>query len=93
MYEVAWLTKTVTAQKISEVKKPDICGMIPGVLDFKASKDVLSPAAVSDSFLMTCFSFPFTPQVFLCDHPNMHDAQTSGWQNASLDAHTRNPGG
>ena len=60
--------------------------MIPGVLDVKASKDVLSPAAVSYSLLMTCFSFPFTLQGFLCAHPNMHDAQTCGWQNASLDS-------
>ena len=55
MYEVAWSTKTVAAQKRSDVKKPDICGMIPGVLDVNASKDVLSPAAFSDSLLMICF--------------------------------------
>ena len=78
MYEVAWLTKTVAAQKRSEVKKPDICGMIPGVLDVNASKDVLSPVAVSDSLLMTCLSFPFTLQGFLCAHPNMNDSQTGG---------------
>ena len=84
MYEVAWLTKNVAAQKQSNVKKPDICGMIPGVLDVNASKDMLSPADVSDSLLMTYFYFPFTLQVFLCAHPNMHDAQTGGWQDASL---------
>ena len=78
MYEVAWSTKTVAAQKRLEVKKPEICGMIPGVLDVNASKDVLSPADVSDSLLMTCFSFPFTLHGFLCEHPNMHDAQTGG---------------
>ena len=76
MYKVAWLTKTVAAQKRSEVKKPDIYGMIPGVLDVNVSKDVLSPAAVSDSLLMTCFSLTFTLHGFLCAHPNMHDAQT-----------------
>ena len=86
MYEVAWSTKTVAAQKRSEVKKPDICGMIPGVLDVKASKDVLSPAAVSDSLLMKCLSFTFTLQGLLCAHPNMHNAQTGGWQNASLES-------
>ena len=80
IYEVVWSTKTVVAQKQSDVKKPDICGMIPGVLDVNVSKDVLSPAAVSDSLLMTCFSFPFTLQGFLCAHPNMHEAQTGGWQ-------------
>ena len=85
MYEVAWSTKTVPAQKRSEVKKPDICGMIQGVLDVKASKDVLSPEAVSDSLLMTCFYFTFTLHGFLCAHPNMHDAQTGRWQNASLE--------
>ena len=85
MCEVAWSTKTVAAQKRSEVKKPEICGMIPGVLDVKASKDVLSPAAVYDSLLMTCFSFTFTPQGFLCAHPNINDAQTGGWQDASLE--------
>ena len=78
MYEVAYSTKTAAAQKRSEVKKPDICGMIPGVLDVNASKDVLSAVAVSDSLLMTCFSFPFTLHGFLCSHPNMHDAQTGG---------------
>ena len=72
MYEVAYLTKTVAAQKLSDVKKPDICGMIPGVLDVNASKDVLSLVAVSDSLLMTCFSSPFTLQGFLCAHPKMH---------------------
>ena len=86
MYEVVWLTKTVLAQKLAKVKKPDICGMIPGVLDVNASKDVLSPAAISDSLLMTCFSFPFTLQGFLCAHPNMHDAQTGGWKDASLES-------
>ena len=86
MYEVAWSTKTVTSQKRSEVKKPDIYGMIPGVLDVKASKDVLSPEAVSDSLMITCLSFPFTLQGLLCAHPNMHDAQTGGWQNASLES-------
>ena len=40
--------KNAAAQKQSEVKKPDICGMIPGVIDVNAAKDVLSPAAVSD---------------------------------------------
>ena len=78
MYEVAWSTKNVAAQKRSEVKKPDICGMIQGVLDVNASKDVLSPAAFSDLLLMKCFSFPFFLQGFLCAHTNMHDAQTSG---------------
>ena len=76
MYEVAWSKKTVAAQKRSNVKKTDICGMIPGVLDVNASKDVLSPEAVSDSLPMTCFSFPFTLHGFLCAHPNIHDAQT-----------------
>ena len=37
MYEVAWSRKTVVAQKLLEVKKPDICGMIPGVFDVNAS--------------------------------------------------------
>ena len=86
MYEVVWSTETFSAYKWSEIKKPDICRMIPGVLDVKASKDVLSPAAVSDSLLMTCFSFPFTLQGFLCAHPNMHNAQTGGWQDASLES-------
>ena len=86
MYEFAWSTKTVSAQKRSEVNKPDICGMIPGVLDIKSSKVVLYPETVSDLLLMTCFSFPFTLQGFLCAHPNMHDAQTGGWQNASLES-------
>ena len=86
MYDVAWPTKTFAAQKRSEVKMPDVCGMIPGVLDVNVSKDVLSPAAVSDSLLMTCFSFPFTLQGFLCAHPNMHGAQTGGWQDASLES-------
>ena len=75
---MAWSTKTVAAQKRSDVKKTDICGMIPGVLDVNASKDVLSPAAVSDLLLMKIFSFPFTLQGFLCAHPNMHDEQTGG---------------
>ena len=79
MYEVAWSKKNVADQKRSEVKKPDICRMISGVLDVNASKDVLYPAAVSDYLLMTCFSFPYTLQDFLCAHPNMHDAQTGGW--------------
>ena len=48
MYEVAWSKKTVAAQKRLEVKKPDICGMIPGALDVNASKDVLSPVYFSD---------------------------------------------
>ena len=61
-----------------EVNKPDIYGMIPGVLDVNAYKDVLSPAAVSDSLLMTFFSFPFTLHGFLCAHQKMHDAQTGG---------------
>ena len=86
MYEVAWSTKTVAAQKRSEVKKPDICGMIPGVLDVKASKDVLSPATVSGSPLMTCLSFPFTLYGFLFAHLNLYDAQTGGWQDASLES-------
>ena len=86
MYEVAWSKKTVAAQKRSEVKKSDICGMIPGVLDVKASKDVLSPAAVSDSLLIIYFSFPYTLQGFLCAHTNKHDAQTGGWHNASLES-------
>ena len=60
--------------------------MISGVLDVNASEDVLSPAAVSDSLLMTCLSFPFTLQVFLCAHPKMYDAQTGGWQDASLES-------
>ena len=84
MYEVAWLTKTVAAQKRSEVKKPDICGMIPVVLDAKESKDVLSPAAVSDSLLMKCLSLPFSLQGFLCAHPNLHDPQTGGFQDSKL---------
>ena len=67
--------KTVAAQKRSEVKKHDICGMIAGVLDVNASKDVLSPVAVSDSLLMTRFSFPFTLQGLLCAHLNINDAQ------------------
>ena len=78
MYEVAWSTKNVAAQKRSEVKKPNICEMIPGVLDINAYKDVLSPADVSDSLLVTCLSFPFNLQGYLCAHPNMHDAQTGG---------------
>ena len=86
MYKVAWPTKNVAAQKLSEVKKPDICGMIPGVFHVNASEDVLSPAAVSDSLLMTCLFFPFTLQVFLCAHLNMHDAQTGGWQDVSLES-------
>ena len=86
MYEVAWSTKNVAAQKRSEVKKPDICGMISGVLDVKASKDVLCPTAVSDSLMMTCFSFPFTFQGFFCAHQCMHDAQTGGWHNVSLES-------
>ena len=77
--------KNVAAQKYSEVKKPEICGMIPGVLGINVSKDVLYPAAVSDSLLMTCFSFPFTLQSFLYAHMNMHDSQTGGWQYASLE--------
>ena len=85
MYEVAWLTKTVASQKLSEVKKHDICGMIPGVLDVNESNNMLSPAAVSDSLLITCFSFPFTLQGFLCAHTNMHNAQTGGWKDASLE--------
>ena len=85
MYEVAWSSKTVAAQKQSEVKKPDICGMIPGVLDVNVYKTVLSPAAVSDSLLMTCFSSPFTLQGSLCAQPNMQDAQTGNWQDASLE--------
>ena len=84
MYEVAWLTKTVANHKLSEVKKPEIFGMIPGVLDINKSKYVLSPAAVSDSLLMTCLYLNFTLQGFLCTHPNMHDAQTGGWQGVSL---------
>ena len=76
IYEVARSKKNVVAQKRSKVKKPDICGMIPGVLDVNTSKDVLYPAAVYDSLLITCFSFPFTLQGFLGAHPNMHDAQT-----------------
>ena len=52
MCEVAWSTKTVATQKRSEFKKSGICSMIPGVLDIKASKDVLSPAAISDSLLI-----------------------------------------
>ena len=86
MYEVAWWTKTVAVHKLSEVKKPDICGMILGMLDVNASKDVLSPVAVSDSLLITCFSFPFTLHGFLCAHQNMHDVQTGGWQDASLES-------
>ena len=78
MYEVEWLKKTVSALIRSEVKNPEICGMIPEVLDVNASKDVLSPAAVSDSILITCFSFPFILQGFLSEHPNMKDAQTGG---------------
>ena len=72
------LDKTVAAQKQLDVKKPDICGLIPVVLDVNAYKDVLSPAAVSDSLLMTCFSFHFNFQGFLCANPNMHDEQTGG---------------
>ena len=79
IYEVACSTKTVAAQKRSDVKKPDICGMIPGVLDVNASKYVLSPAAVSDLLLVKCFSFPFTLEGFLCAHPNIHNAKTGGW--------------
>ena len=86
IYEVAWTTKTVAAQKRSEVKKPDIFRMVPGVLDANTSKDVLSPAAVFDSLLVTCFSFYFTLQSFLCAHPNMHNAQTGGLQDASLES-------
>ena len=78
MYEVAWSEKTVATQKRSDVKKPDICRMVPRVLDVNASKDVLSPAAVSDSLLMTYFSFHFNLQGFLCAHPNRHNAQTGG---------------
>ena len=86
MYEVSWSTKTAADQKRLEVKKPDICGMISGVIGVNESKDVLSPADVSDSLLMTCFSFTFTLQDFLCEHPNMHDAQTGYWQDASLES-------
>ena len=86
MYEVAWSKKTVAAQKRSEVKKPGIWGMIPGVLGVNTSNDVLSPVAVSDSLLKTCLYFPFTLQGFLCAHPNMHDTQTGGWQDASLES-------
>ena len=86
MYEVAWSKKTVAAQKRSEVKKPDICGMIPGVLDVNASNDVLSPAAVSGLLMIKCFSFPFTLQGFLFAHPNMHDSKAVGWQDASLES-------
>ena len=76
MYEVAWSTKTVATKNQLEVKKPDICGMIPAVLEVNASKDVFSPAAVSDLLLITCFSFPFTLHGFLCAHTNIHNAQT-----------------
>ena len=68
----------------SDVKKPDIYGMTPVVLPVNMSNDVLSPAAVSYSLLMTCFNFPFTLQVFLCAHPNMHDAQNGDRQDAIL---------
>ena len=86
MYKLVWLSKTIAAQKQSEVKKPDICGMIPEVLAVNVSNNVLSPEAVSDSLLMTCFSFSFTLQSFLCAHPNMHDSRTGGWQDASLES-------
>ena len=86
MYEVSWSTKTVAAQKQSDIKKPDSCGMTQGVIDVKAFKDFLSPAAISDSLLMRCFSFPFTLQVFLCAHPNMHNTHSGGWQDASLES-------
>ena len=86
MYDVAWSTKTVAAQKRSEVKKPDICMIIPWVLEVNASSDVLSPAAVSDSLLITCFYFPFTLQGFFCTHQNMHDTQIGGCQDASLES-------
>ena len=82
MYEVAWSTKKIAAQKRSEIEKPEIWGVIPGVLDIKASKDVLSPAAVSGSLLIKCFYITFTLQGFLCAHPNMNDAQTGGWKDA-----------
>ena len=78
MYEVAWSQKTVATQKQSDVKKPDICRMVPRVLDVNAWKDVLSPAAVSDSLLMTYFSFHFNLQGYLCAHPNRHNAKTGG---------------
>ena len=60
--------------------------MIPGVLDVNAPKDVFSPAAVSDSLLLKFFYFPFTLEVLLCAHPNMLDAKTGGWQDASLES-------
>ena len=78
MYKMARSKKTVATQKRLEVKKPNICGMIPGVLDVNETKYALSPAAVSDSLLMTCFYLPFTLQGFLCEHPNMHDEKTGG---------------
>ena len=65
--KVAWSTKTVASQKRLEVKKPDICGMIPVMLAVNASKDVLSPAAVSDSLLITCFSL-LLPSRVSCVH-------------------------
>ena len=67
MYEVAWSTKTVASQKRLEVKKPDIYGMIPGVLDVNASKYVFSTAAVSDSLLITC-SLSLLPSRVSCVH-------------------------
>ena len=78
MYDMAWLTKTVDAPERLDVKKPNICGMIPGLLDIKETKDVLSLAALPESLLIKCISFPFTLQGFLCAHPNMHYAQTGG---------------
>ena len=85
MNEVAWSTKTVAAQKRSDVKKTDICGIIPGVRDVNAFKYVLSTAAVYDSLMMACFSLPFTLQDFVCSHPNMHDSQAGGCQDARLE--------
>ena len=78
--------KNCRAQKWSDIKKPDICGMIPGVLEVNEFNYLLSPAAVYDSILMTRFSFPFTLQVFLSENPYMHDTQTGGWQDASLES-------
>ena len=60
--------------------------IIPWVLEVNASSDVLSPAAVSDSLLITCFYFPFTLQGFFCTHQNMHDTQIGGCQDASLES-------
>ena len=62
------VVKTVATQKRSDAKKPDICGMIPRMLDVNASKDVLFPATVYDFFLMKCVSLSILPSKVSCEH-------------------------